>query len=149
MPHPEFQSVFLACWPSPGYEASDVVQFDQGHFHCRCHSLHLCLAVAAGSSLFPPRAGKGGPSFNIRVLQTRLSSCLYLVYEGVLGQVLCLLIEAEVQFRRGQDVRQGSEAMEQHGRELDDQDEGEEEHKHQTDGLQLQIFLTDVHLEVD
>lgn len=39
--------------------------------------------------------------------------------------------------------------MEQHGRELDDQDKGEEEDKHQTDGLQLQVLLTDMHLECE
>lgn len=37
--------------------------------------------------------------------------------------------------------------MEQHGRELDDQNQSEEEDKHQTDGFQLQIFFADVHLE--
>lgn len=40
-------------------------------------------------------------------------------------------------------MRDGPEAMEQHGHELDDQDEGKEEHEHQTDGLQLQVLLTD------
>ena len=36
--------------------------------------------------------------------------------------------------------------MEQHGRELDDQNQGEEEHKHQSDGLQLEVLFRDVHL---
>lgn len=36
--------------------------------------------------------------------------------------------------------------MEQHGSELNNQNEREEEHKHQTDGLELQILLRDVHL---
>lgn len=43
-------------------------------------------------------------------------------------------------------MRQCSEAMEQHGHKLDDQNEGEKEHKHETDGLQLQILLADVDL---
>lgn len=43
-------------------------------------------------------------------------------------------------------MRQGSEAMEQHGRELDDQNQREEEHKHQTDRFQLEVLFRDVHL---
>lgn len=38
-------------------------------------------------------------------------------------------------------MSQGSEAMEQHSRELYDQNQGEEEHKHQTNRFQLQILL--------
>lgn len=41
----------------------------------------------------------------------------------------------------------GTKAMEQHGNELDDEDEGKEEHKHQTNGLQLQVFLADEDLK--
>ena len=41
---------------------------------------------------------------------------------------------------------QRAEAMEQHGRELDNQDEREEEHKHETDRLQLEVFFRDVDL---
>lgn len=37
----------------------------------------------------------------------------------------------------------GAEAMEQHSHKLNDQDEGKEEHKHQTNGLQLQVLLAD------
>lgn len=44
-------------------------------------------------------------------------------------------------------MRDGAEAMEQHGHELDNQNEGEEEHEHQTDRFQLQVFLRDGHLE--
>lgn len=43
-------------------------------------------------------------------------------------------------------MRQGAETMEQHGRELNYQNQGEEEHKHQTDGLQLEVLFRDVHL---
>jgi hypothetical protein len=43
-------------------------------------------------------------------------------------------------------VGNGSETMEQHSRELNDQNQSEEEHKDQTDGLKLQIFLRDVDL---
>lgn len=43
-------------------------------------------------------------------------------------------------------MRNGSESMEQHGSELNDQNQGEEEHKHQTDWLELEIFLCDVNL---
>lgn len=71
----------------------------------------------------------------------------YLVNKGILREVFGLLVEAEVEVGGGQDVRQRSEAMEQHGRELDDQDEGEEEDKHQSDGLQLQVLLADVDLQ--
>lgn len=43
-------------------------------------------------------------------------------------------------------MRYGAESMEHHGRELDDQDQCEEEHKHQTYRLQLQILFADVNL---
>lgn len=39
-----------------------------------------------------------------------------------------------------------AESMEQHGDELDDQDEGEEKDEHQPDGLELQVLLADVDL---
>lgn len=41
---------------------------------------------------------------------------------------------------------QGAETMEQHGNELDDQNQTEEEHKHQTDGLELQVLFANQHL---
>lgn len=37
--------------------------------------------------------------------------------------------------------------MEQHGNELNDKNKGEEEYEHKTDGFQLKIFFTDVHLK--
>jgi hypothetical protein len=37
--------------------------------------------------------------------------------------------------------------MEQHGSELDDQDQGEEEHKYETNWLKLEILLGDVNLK--
>lgn len=40
-------------------------------------------------------------------------------------------------------MRQRAEPMEQHGRELYHDDEREEEHKHQTDGFQMQELLAD------
>ena len=42
---------------------------------------------------------------------------------------------------------QSSKSMEQHGHKLDDQDQCEEEHKHQSNGLQLQVLFADVHLD--
>lgn len=36
-----------------------------------------------------------------------------------------------------------AKAMEQHSHKLDNEDEGKEEHKHETDGLQLQVLLAD------
>jgi hypothetical protein len=36
--------------------------------------------------------------------------------------------------------------MKQHGRELNDQNQREEEHKDQTDWLELQVFFRDMHL---
>lgn len=57
------------------------------------------------------------------------------------------LLVAEVEFCGGEDVGERPESMEQHGDELDDEDQGEEEHEDQTDGFELQIFLADVHLE--
>lgn len=57
-----------------------------------------------------------------------------------------LLVPAEGQLGGGQDVGQCSEAMEQHGRKLDHQNEREEEHEHQTDGFQLEVLLRDQHL---
>lgn len=41
---------------------------------------------------------------------------------------------------------QRAEPMAHHGRELDHQDEREEEHKHETDRLQLQVLFGDVDL---
>lgn len=55
-----------------------------------------------------------------------------LIDKGVLGQLLRLLAE-EVKIGGRQYVRKRSKAMEQHGRELYDQNQREEEHKHQTD----------------
>lgn len=60
--------------------------------------------------------------------------------------ILYLLVAAG-KLSGGQDVRDGAEAMEQHGSELNDQDEGKEEHKHKTDGFQLQMLLADEDLE--
>ena len=51
------------------------------------------------------------------------------------------------EFGGGEDMRDGSETMEQHRYELDDQNEGEEEHEHKTDGLELQVLLGNVDLE--
>lgn len=64
-----------------------------------------------------------------------------------MGQVLALLVEAQIEVGGGEDMRKRAEAMEQHGRELDDQDKGEEEHKHQTDRFQLQELFADMDLE--
>lgn len=38
---------------------------------------------------------------------------------------------------------EGPKAMEQHSDKLDDEDEGKEEHKYQTNGLKLQVLLAD------
>lgn len=57
-----------------------------------------------------------------------------------------LLVAEEVDFGGRQNVRDGAESVEQHGHELDDQNQREEEHEHQTDRFQLQVFLRDVHL---
>lgn len=43
-------------------------------------------------------------------------------------------------------MRQSAETMEQHSGELNYQNEREEEHKHQSDGLQLKVFFSDVNL---
>lgn len=43
-------------------------------------------------------------------------------------------------------MRDGSKAMEQHGRELNDQNQREEEYKDETDRLELEIFFRDVNL---
>lgn len=37
--------------------------------------------------------------------------------------------------------------MEQHRSELNDQNQSEKEHKHQTDWFELQVFFGDVHLK--
>lgn len=44
-------------------------------------------------------------------------------------------------------MRNSSEAMEQHRRELNNQNQSEEEHKNQTDWFELKVFLSDVHLK--
>lgn len=67
-----------------------------------------------------------------RVEKTRLSSA-----------VTHLFVATQVEVGRGEYVRQRAEPMEQHGRELYDDDEREEEHKHQTDGFQVQVLLAD------
>lgn len=59
-----------------------------------------------------------------------------------------LFTATPVQFRGCQNVRDSSEPMEQHSGKLDDENEGKEEHKHQTDGLQLEVFFGDQHLGV-
>lgn len=46
-------------------------------------------------------------------------------------------------------MRQCSESMEQHSSKLNDQNESKEKYKHQTDGLQLQIFLGNVNLNFE
>lgn len=53
------------------------------------------------------------------------------------------LLVAASELSGGQDVGEGAKAMEQHSHKLDDEDEGKEEHKHQTNGLKLQMLLTD------
>lgn len=45
-------------------------------------------------------------------------------------------------------MRQRAETMEHHPGELDYQDQREEEHEYQTDGLELQIFLCNVNLKL-
>ncbi len=51
------------------------------------------------------------------------------------------LLVAAGQLGRGQDVAERPETVEQHGSELDDQDEGEEEDEDETDRLQLEVLL--------
>jgi hypothetical protein len=43
-------------------------------------------------------------------------------------------------------MRNRSETMEQHRRKLDDQNQREEEHEHQTDWFELEILFCDVNL---
>lgn len=71
---------------------------------------------------------------------------IYLVYQCVLRKILALLVEAQIEVSRGQDMGQSSKPMEQHGCELDDQNQGEEEHKHQSNRFQLQILFADMNL---
>lgn len=56
------------------------------------------------------------------------------------------LLAAQVKVRGRQDVRHGSESMEQHSGELDDQNEGEEEHEDETDRFQLKVLFGNVDL---
>lgn len=44
-------------------------------------------------------------------------------------------------------MRNSSKAMEQHRRELNNQNQSEEEHKHQTNRFKLQVFFSDVNLK--
>lgn len=57
------------------------------------------------------------------------------------------LLVAARELGGGQDMWDGSKAMEQHRGELDDQNEGKEEDKDQTNWLQLKVLLTNEHLE--
>ena len=60
-----------------------------------------------------------------------------------------LVVAAGVELARRHDVRQGAEAVEQHGEELDDQDECEEEHENETDRLHLKVLLVDENLSIN
>lgn len=44
-------------------------------------------------------------------------------------------------------MRNSSKAMEQHGRELNDQNQRKEEHENETNRFKLQIFFCDVNLK--
>lgn len=57
--------------------------------------------------------------------------------------MIAYLFAATVQFCGCQNVRYGSESMENHSCELNDEDEGEEKHEDQTDWLQLQVVFRD------
>ena len=56
---------------------------------------------------------------------------------------------AGVELARRHDVGERAEAVEQHGEELDHQDQREEEHKHQTDRLHLKVLLVDENLSAN
>uniref|UniRef100_A0A2M4D7A2 Putative secreted protein n=1 Tax=Anopheles darlingi TaxID=43151 RepID=A0A2M4D7A2_ANODA len=51
-----------------------------------------------------------------------------------------LLRTVPVEFGRGENLRDRTEAMHQHGHELDHQNDTEEQHKHQTDRFQFQVL---------
>jgi hypothetical protein len=56
------------------------------------------------------------------------------------------LAAATAEFGGRQDVRKRSKTMEQHGHELNDQNEAEEEDEHQTDRFQMQLVLHNMRL---
>lgn len=68
------------------------------------------------------------------------------VYQGILWEILALLVEAQIELSGRKDVGEGTKTMKQHSSELNDQDEGKEEHKDKTNWFQLEIFLGDVNL---
>lgn len=68
------------------------------------------------------------------------------LYERFVGKDVLLPGEA-VEVRRREDMRESSETMEQHGNELDHDDQEEKEDEHDSDGLQVQILLRDDDLE--
>lgn len=59
----------------------------------------------------------------------------------------CTHLFAAIQAGAGQNMRQRAETMEQHRGELYDQYQREEEDENETDRLELQILLRDVHLQ--
>lgn len=77
---------------------------------------------------------------------TKFLSLTHLVYQSILRQLFSLFAACQVQLGRCQNMRNGAESMEQHSSKLDDQNQCEEEHKHQTDRFELQVFFGNVHL---
>ena len=65
-----------------------------------------------------------------------------LLDERLVGEDLLLLVEAG-EVRGGHDVRDGAEAMEEHGDELDEDDGEEEEYQYDTDRLEVQVLFRD------
>lgn len=82
---------------------------------------------------------------NFKNLKKKISFS-HLINQSVLGKLFWLLAASQVEFSRCQNMRNRSETMKQHRSKLDDQNQREEEHKHQTDWLELEIFFCDVNL---
>lgn len=71
----------------------------------------------------------------------------YFALSYICMRLTYLFATAEAQGSAGQYVSQCSETMEQHSSELDGQNEREEEDKYKTNWLELQVLLSNVHLE--
>ena len=86
-------------------------------------------------------------NFQITKSTAAASECLYFDISTsarsscprVTSPVTPYLGGAPVEGHQGQDLRDGAEPVEQHRRELDEQDQREEEHEDEADRLQLQV----------
>lgn len=147
MRRPTCRSVSSFAQLVPNYELFSYGRYDQGQNRNRFRSLHRrCPAIAAVAWRFRLLVDR------VTRLETDplsikfhpLSSICFLHF--VQNNKSNLFRASKVEICWCQNVSQGTETMEQHGRKLDHQNQREEEHKYQTNRFQLKVLLADVHL---